>query len=447
MPDRVIRLCEWGRVSVPSLDRSEREEVAARAAEWQRAQGLNAPPLAFEGADGGTMAAKQFVGVVEAAGVTVEIYPKLDKHLLATDAVTPVESRSVLRNLLWMLASCEYEEMADAGDAGLTESAESFTDFFALLLARRLREELTLGVPRRYERFADDLKAVRGRLLIGRQATINLDRYDRIACAFDEFTPDTPLCRVLRCACRTLRARVASPEALRLLDDCLGLLEEVSDVPPAQALRDAETFPLWDRNALRFRRSFALAVRLLRGHSHEMQAGAADTFVFLLDMNKMFESFVGAALRAAFGVPVQEQKIIGRLFPRKRGGIQQQPDFFWNTRNNAAWIGDAKYKRLAAGLSGGIAFDAEEEAAPDRRALSPDDVRQLTVYAEIHRINEGVRPNLALLYPFIGGEQNFSTKSEIAWNGSPSWIVPIRVHRCDSLRDALPPAFLDGIAP
>lgn len=426
--DGVIRLCEWGRVAVPQLSARQRREIAAVAQEWKAEHRLNQPPLSFEGADGGILTARQFVGVVEVAGATVEIYPKLDKGLLAQGGgVTPAQSRSVLRNLLWMLAQSGYEEIADAGEGGLEQSEASFTDLFALLLARRLREELAAGVPRRYERHEDDLRAIRGRLLIGQQATRNLDRYDRIACAFDEFTPDTPFCRVLRCACRELRARTKRSEASRLLNECLALLDDVSDVPPAQALRDADALTgraVWDRNALRFRRTFALAVRLLRGLSHEMLSGVSDTFVFLLDMNRVFESFAAAALRVRFGVPVEEQKPLGYLFPDlKTGRIEQKPDFFWRTKDGAVWIGDAKYKHLINGLTGD---------------LSPDDVRQLTVYAELHRRKTGHNdpPHLALLYPFVG-DGVFTGKRTMSWNGSHFHLFPVRLDRRESLEKGL----------
>jgi 5-methylcytosine-specific restriction enzyme subunit McrC len=438
-PDNVIRLCEWG--SVPSkLSLRQRQEITEVAQEWRREHRMTHPPISFTGTTGEILTARQFVGVVEVAGVTIEIYPKLDKRLLNSNKITDKESRPVLRNLLWMLAQSGYEEIADTGDGSLEHNEASFTDLFALLLARRLREELAAGVPRRYERFEDDLKAIRGRLLIGQQATRNLDRYDRIACAFDEFTPDTPFCRILRCACRELRTRTGNPEAIRQLNDCLTLLEDVSDITPTQALRDADTLTSWDRNALRFRRTFALAVRLLRGCSHDMISGVSDTFVFLLDMNRVFESFAAAALRRRFAVPVEEQKVLGHLFPKQtKGRIEQKPDFFWQATTDSVWIGDAKYKHLTEHQESALSFFAEEGNgdAPAGRRLSPDDVRQLTVYAELYRKKHNFLPNLAILYPFVG-EGSFFADHAIAWNDSPLYLLPVRIDSNISLQHVLP---------
>jgi 5-methylcytosine-specific restriction enzyme subunit McrC len=438
--DNVIRLCEWGRIPTPQLSIRQRQEIMAVSQEWRREHRMTHPPLSFKGTAGEILTARQFVGVVEVAGATIEIYPKLDKRLLDSDTVADTESRPVLRNLLWMLAQSGYEEIADAGDGSLEDKQESFSDLFALLLARRLREELATGVPRRYKRFEDDLKAIRGRLLIGQQATRNLDRYDRIACAFDEFTPDTPFCRILRCACRELRVRTGNPEAFRLLNDCLTLLEDVSDITPTQALREADALTGWDRNALRFRRTFSLAVRLLRGLSHDMISGVSDTFVFLLDMNRVFESFAAAALRRKFRVPVEEQKVLGYLFPTlPKGRIEQKPDFFWQLTSEEVWIGDAKYKHLTKNQTGALTFTADDGDydAPAGRHLSPDDVRQLTVYAELHRKKQSSSPNLALLYPFVGDGPFFADHA-IAWNGSSLYLLPVRVDNNTSLQNVLP---------
>lgn len=433
-----IRISEWGRVRVPELTTVQRQSIATLAADWKIAHRLNTPPLAFEGVDGATLVARQFVGVVETEGVTIEIYPKLDREIPDNKTLTGKEAVSTLKSLLWMLDVSGYEELVETGDGSLHEAHDTFPDLFALLMARRLREELALGVPHRYERREDDLHAVRGRLLIGAQVTRNLDRWDKIACAFDEFTPDTPVCRILRCACRELRGRVRQEETRRLLSDCLCLLEDVSDISVPEAIRSIDFMPPWSRSLERFRRTFTLAARLLRGFSHELLAGTADTFVFLLDMNKVFESFAAAALRAQFGVPIETQKRLGTLLQISPGGIQQNADFYWRTNPEEVWIGDAKYKHLTAGMTGSLTF-AKDETNPAGRFLSPNDIRQLTVYAEL--CGGTPKPNLALLYPYNGSREEFRADSITAWNGSNLWLVPLFVRHCSNLADALPANF------
>ena len=72
------------------------------------------------------------------------------------------------------------------------------------------------------------------------------------------------------------------------------------------------------------------------------------------------------------------------------------------------------------------------------RLLSPDDVRQLTVYAELDRRKRGTeRPaNLLLLYPFVGQGGGEASRT-VAWNGSDFWLAPVRLTRTSRLADNL----------
>lgn len=452
----VMRLCEWGRVAVPDMTGAERAALAEASDGWRRANRLNALPLTFEGVDGKTLAARQWVGVVQAAGRTVEIYPKLDKAVLGNDRITNEQStRTVLNGLLWMLHMSGHDGLVDTDSAPLADEPASFLDLWALLLARNLLPELRRGVARRYIGHEDNLHTVRGRIQVGVQVGRNWNRMDKVACAWDEFAPDTPVNRLLRRACRFLHTRVTHRDAYRLLGDCVTLLDDVSDVSVMEALAQTEyANALWDRASERFRCPFALARRLLLGHGHVLNSGRSDTFVFLLDMNCVFEDYAQAALSARFGVPVEAQKEVGRLFPALSAGyIKQAADFFWKT-SEGVWIGDAKYKHLTQNQNDALTF-ARIAAATDReadagsvsalstlagRVLSPDDVRQLTVYAELYkRKNGGDAPHLALVYPFVGAG-DFKADTEKAWNGSSFSLMPLRVTRplSGEIADALP---------
>jgi len=97
-----------------------------------------------------------------------------------------------------------------------------------------------------------------------------------------------------------------------------------------------------------FKTAFDLARRLLAGIGHDLDAGNARTLVFLLDMNRVFETYVHAVLESHFRVAVEQQKLLGKLLRIQVGGISQLADYFWRD-SSCFWICDAKYKRLARG--------------------------------------------------------------------------------------------------
>ena len=167
--------------------------------------------------------------------------------------------------------------------------------------------------------------------------------------------------RLFKCALRFLQPRVSHATTVGLLDDCLSLLEEVSEVAPFVALSQAREVR-WDRNTERFRLAYDLARRLLEGHAPALGNGGEETFVFLLDMNKVFENYVTAVLEHRFATRIETQKDLGTLFKLDKGGIKQYADYFWQSKN-ITWIGDAKYKHLTKDSEHPLTFATPENEA------------------------------------------------------------------------------------
>lgn len=134
---------------------------------------------------------------------------------------------------------------------------------------------------------------------------------------------------------------------------------------------------------------FNMAVRLLAGIGYNMDRGETDTFVFLMDMNKLFEDYAACIVEAHFGVSLQTQQFIGKLFTSPKR-LSQYPDYLWQN-DGQRWIGDAKYKHLAKGQKDSLTFaDLGQGTGSDEltntrtdRGLSTNDVRQLIVYSEL----------------------------------------------------------------
>ena len=254
----------------------------------------------------------------------------------------------------------------------------------------------------------------------------------------DHASPDVQLVvlrlinRLFKCVCRFLSERVNYLEAARLLVDCEALLSEVEDVSPATALRDVWNLR-FDRSVERFRVAFDLGRRLLAGVGHNLGVGSANTFVFLLDMNQVFEDYVHAVLESYFNTAVEEQKYIGKLLAGK-GGIFQWADYYWCDgppfgsvmQNTNIWQKASNghcilvsWRRMRMVWTSRTSWQAEYSTL--------NDVRQLTVYAELVRRRERLAtpPSLMLLYPFVGPPSECIADSVAAWNGSKFWLMPV----------------------
>ncbi len=424
---KTIRICEWSRVDVSCIPTNLRTACQVAAESWRQAAGLYEAPISFSGADGSILCTCQHVGVIEVDGITIEILPKLDAHTELHASPDDQSVRRVMDNLLWMLSSCGFMELTEADRANLKRDEVRYLDLFAYLYAKNLLRQLQAGVPHAYVNHEGDLRTVKGAINFSEQVTRNWNRMDRISCQWDEYTSDTALNRVLKCAASILRHRVENPSARGLLDECLLYFEDTLTMNAKAALQTAHAIR-WSRANDRFRSCFELAVRLLSGEGFQMAKANIRTFVFLLDMNRVFEAFAGAVLQASYRVPIAEQIPIGHLLTSPSKSVRQIPDFIWDD-GDEHWIGDAKYKRLNGSTSSYLDEDEQDVSVPFAY-LAPADIRQLTVYAEIYRRNQRLEsvPNLAVLYPVVGNEP-MAISCRIAWNGSLLFIVPVRVDR------------------
>lgn len=381
-----IRLCEY-QSCVVSWSHDTKQALAYAAANWAEDHALPKPPLRFDGPEGNVLCVEHYVGVVEAGGVRVEVYPKLDAALIREEIIDDQRALSVMANLLWLLEVSGYGSLVDAGEASVSECPDAISDLLAWLFARRLRHQLTLGTPHEFVGMREDLALVRGRIEFARQATVNFGRPDIIACAWDELSADTALARLLRCATETLLQRVRLPGAAADLRDTLAMLDDAYSVHPLQALSDAKHIR-WSRLNSRWRPCHDLALAVLQGHGRALHSGATESFVYLLDMSALFESYCARWIEERFRTVVQEQVFVGKLLLRNQRSLHQYADFVWRRSDDGLCIGDAKYKLPNADEWPRI-----------------DDTRQLICYGQLAALRYQTRPgSLMMLYPTTGDE-------------------------------------------
>ncbi len=425
-----VQLCEWNRKRCSDWPQDVRDEMNELARDWAKSNALNIAPLEWIG---DTILVRQFVGVFELGEYRVEIFPKLDKHLLGKDELNEDNQNSTLGHLLRLLDAAQFEQHIENGDAMLHHESLQFPDIWAYFLARHLERELRRGLSHDYITQNDDLSRVRGKIELRRQITAHFGRADKIACVWDEYSSDNALNRVFKCALDFLKKRVRHGGARRALGRCLSLLEQVELVSPREALSGAARIK-WTPQARRFERHFRFAVRLLRGQSPDFGAQHSQSWVFLTDMNALFESFCARALEDRLGTRIVEQELVGHLFDSPKA-TKQLADFVW--QQNGKWcVGDAKWKLL--GNAPPTFGDEEEQTFQKSKSLSPSDVRQLTVYSELLKKREGLEtaPDMWVFFPALDQSKMVLPARE-TWNGGRLQCVPVRVCDWNTPRDAL----------
>lgn len=353
--------------------------------------------------------AQNRVGVLHVAGLTVEILPKV------CDDEEEKGTRTAQANLLHMLHAAGSFPVMHRGMADVAIERLPLLDALTCVFARRLLDELTRGPDRGYVPREENLRHVKGRILIPEDVRRNAFLRHRIYVAYDEFLEDTTINRVLKAAARKL-LRLDVEGARPLLTRVVEELDSVDDGALRLPEMQSVTF---HRNNVRFEPLFDFARLVLLGSSPAPRGGLESSFALLFEMDKLFEAyFAHYVVRHAEALGVERRYIRvqargTRVFLLQRESDQRlsyrlQPDLVVEPHGEfRGAVYDTKWKRIGPGAGSGT-------------GPSQADVYQLAVYAA--RFGH---PDNVLVYPATAGARDDTFR--IAGNGSRVRFAVLRL--------------------
>ena len=308
------------------------------------------------------------MGVLATGERTLEILPKIKG-----------EDSAVRHALVHMIAETEGFRTGVADVASMGVQHQNLLDCLVQVHGRRMLAAVRRGIPRRYTHCRDDLPVLRGKLDVSRQFTCFAYRIDRVACAYDELSVDTPLSRVLKASVRRMASFARSYASQRLMAELAGHFENVTD--SLAPLRERVQI---DRNNSAFRDLYKRARFLLEGDFQSTTSGGLDGYALLFPMGELFENFVGCMLKRASPHPVRLQH--GKHHALRCGDGRQifglRPDAVIESPDGAVIL-DTKWKRI-------------DPSRRDRNVMNSD-VYQMLAYADAYSAKR-----LVLLYPWHG---------------------------------------------
>lgn len=341
--------------------------------------------------------ARNYVGVVQVSGLTVEILPKTDAEQDGADNATEPQAEWVSRaqrNLVYMLSVARELPFRDRDLASQRVQRMPMLEVLIQTFVRRLLAELRRGLAHGYIRHEENLSCVKGRLLLEQHLRTNVARNDRLFVGYDEFVPDTWLNRILKAACVTLLKIARSNRNLQHLRESLLTLVDVEDHEIQGYHFDRVHL---DRGTERFRPLLEFARLVLSSFNPAASVGATPTFSLLFPMEQVFEEFIGRSIRrfaADLGISrrsVHLQAARRHLWllndQNNAGKFRLRPDVIVDDEDGEpCTILDTKWKRLLS------------DRTDAKNGVSQSDVYQLYAYA-----NRYGTANNVLLFPWVKG--------------------------------------------
>jgi 5-methylcytosine-specific restriction enzyme subunit McrC len=198
----------------------------------------------------------------------------------------------------------------------------NFLKIFIKYFSDTLFEELKRGVWKTYISKEENLKVLKGKYL--QKENFTNFYHQNIYCQYDEFSMDNQLNQFFLYAVKIFKRYSNTPNLFR----CESIFDEVQ-----YSHIDINKLKLkFDRLNYRFKKSFDIAMLILKSMSSLAINGTNNSFSFLFDMSEVFEKFIGNIYR-----DVDTSTLLQREF--NYGSLKLKPDILSNDL-----IIDTKYK-------------------------------------------------------------------------------------------------------
>lgn len=322
-----------------------------------------------------------YVGVLESpGGLRIEILPK---HVERPDSETVLRARVLLRRMLEASINLTPRE---GGEASLDQFDHPLTEWVMRQFLLALKYVVKRGVRSDYLRVEEEQRYLRGQLNMAKQARALPTRADLFNVRHDVFSIDRAENRLLKSGLQRVIKGCRDADNWRLANELLHILKEVPASQNVQA-----DFHAWrtERLSTHYLRVKPWCQIVLGDQMPFALAGEAQGISMLFPMEKLFERYVGRALRASLpaGCRLTEQASRHWLCEHENAGIfRLEPDFLIEGPDFATVL-DAKWKLI----------DGADRI--NNYGLRQADLYQLYAYGQKYIGSVG---ELALIYPRTG---------------------------------------------
>jgi 5-methylcytosine-specific restriction enzyme subunit McrC len=380
--------------------------------------------------------ATSFVGIVQHRNYTVQVLPKMYRRTLAPDAQSERIGQATA-NLLFLLGYTKKLELTAAELARLASWRAPLLEFLCWLFAHKLWEAVRRGLMRGYVGVEDRLGVVRGRWLLAKQLRRSDSwRADLLDVSYEEFSEDNLPNRLLNATVWLLSRWARELETRRLLTVLRTMLGDITHAIPKPG--DFARAQIWmDRYRWRtkeqtlYRAILNLARIFWEREGWQWKTGPSEVFVWMFDMNQLFEEFVAQFIRCHLGNYLRQRG--WNLFAQSGTRcLLWSPQIHWrfrlipdirieNAEGQTVLIIDTKYKTP----------QWNERKSP----IEPADAYQMFAYKERYAC-----PWVVLLYPQEDSPVRLPFSGE---QGSRPWLFVCTV---DLRRDFLQASEREALA-
>ena len=305
---------------------------------------------------------KQYVGVIQVDGLTLEILPKIDNNEADENVWQKV--------LIDMLRVTRKLKVQKVGDANVTKQNIHLLDIYFEWYLNEVQLLIRQGLIKQYYKETSNVKALKGKLEFAGHLNKNLVHKERFYTSHQVYDKDHLVHQILALA-------------LDIVGQCskgnhlYGKCKSVQlDFPEVQAISVSEaTFTKVpsNRKTAPYKTALEIARLIILNFAPNISSGTERMLALLFDMNALWEEYVLIRLKQVqedYGVTISGQQSKGFW-----NGITIRPDILIQ-KGSTKYVIDTKWKNINGSKP------------------STDDLRQMYVYNEYWQSEKAM-----LLYP------------------------------------------------
>ena len=339
---------------------------------------------------------KQYVGIIQVDGLSIEILPKADKDNSSADWKGL---------LLQMLKACGHLKASSAGSANVKRQHLNLLEVYFELYLTEIEILIHRGLVKKYREKTGNVKALKGKLEFAGNIRHNLVHKERFFTTHQVYDYDHLLHQTLAHALEILEQFC---KGSYLFDRCKRVLLNFPEITPLKVTKKQLEGIVLNRKTAPYSQALELARLIILNYSPDISTGREKMISLLFDMNRLWEEFILIQIRkelagTSYSVKGQDsQTFIGSNYLKPDIVIQHDID------SKKVYIIDTKWKR------------------PQNKSSSISDLRQMYAYNRFWKAQKAM-----LLYP--GESKNtsfneFKTEDFFRDNDQTTSII----HMCKS---------------
>jgi 5-methylcytosine-specific restriction enzyme subunit McrC len=225
---------------------------------------------------------KQFVGVLQAGNVTIEILPKADLQ-------ESEEYDKWQDVLLKMLKYCKWISIDSLTTASLSIKNNSILDLYFELYLKELESLIHQGLFKKYKQVEGNVTALKGSFRFSKHIQQNLVNKAKFYTAHQVYSHDHLLHQILFNALHILKKINRNHLLTDRINRVLFSLPEISgrNITASHFKQIVES-----RKTEAYKQALQIAKMLILNYSPDIKQGREDMIAILFDMNRLWEEFV-----------------------------------------------------------------------------------------------------------------------------------------------------------